>query len=361
MTHSAGDLPNVILIVVISFIILLLGVAVTNPIAEQTSAVDTSDTVKLNDAGEWTTISDTVGTEPTVYNSRGYAVALSGASDSYVQSTEAVDITANDTWTISNYASVNQTAASDTRVALSLDGTLAVTYNGTAGEWRAWYYDSGSRDSYTLAVPAPNQPGALTNLQVVANSTHLSLYRDNDAQDAVAIGSESVSAAPTDAANWRGRLDETRTFTAALNASQRQRLVDAPVGPHRTGDRALRAMYDEPERATQRAFWSTASIQTSNVSYRAGLPGEEMDQASGWNNLTGRSDYVWQPDGPRIAAVTGGALDEAPVAYVDWTSQGATGTFARQFTSALQFAGLAVLVAVLVAIVTILQATSGRR
>lgn len=361
MPRSTNDLPELVLVVLISFVILFLGIAVANPLAEQTGTTDTEDTVLLDGTGEWVTISDTIGVEETVYDSRGYAVQLTGANDSYVQSDASVDVSGSGEWTVSQYASVNASAASSTQTALSVDGRLLITYNGSQSEWRAWYYDDGSRDSYEVSVPAPNQPGSLANLQVVSNGTHLTLYRDNAASNTTNITTDSIVGAPVESGNWHGRLDETRTFSKPLNDSERQRLVDVPVGPHRTGNRTARVMYDEPERSKQRIFFSSAELATSNASYTTGLSGSVMDGAGTWNNITGQTDYVWDTQGPQIYPVDGGELDAAPVAYVDWESQGATGTFARDFAEAIQFAGLALVVAILSTIVFVLQVTRRRR
>jgi len=100
--RGANDLPDAILLVVVAFLILTLGIAAVNPVIEQTlestgdgEQVRTSQ--EIQSAGTWYKLADTTGVEPTAYNSRGYAVNLTGANDSYVRADQGIDVSQDDT------------------------------------------------------------------------------------------------------------------------------------------------------------------------------------------------------------------------------------------------------------------------
>lgn len=356
---STNDLPQVILVAVISATILFTGIAVLNPLAEQEQGGQRHATVLLDDTGEYVRIGDTGGVDETVYNSRGYAVNLTGANDSYVESTKEIDIAANDTWTVSVWARLDTDAPNEERVALTADA-LVIVHNASASEWRVWYYDDGDRDSYALNGSSPSQPGNFTNVMVVANGTHLTLYRNNTHLDTADLNTSSMVDAPVNATNWNGRIEEVRTFDDALNNSQRQDHVDSPIAPMPGTNRTARIMFDEPAQDTQLIFFTSASLQTSNVTYSQGLPGEVLEGKNTWNDLVGTTDYVWDTDEPRIAPVDGGQLDGAPVAYVNYTEKTATDSFTADVIESIQLAGVAIIVSVLGYIVVVFRGTNTR-
>jgi hypothetical protein len=361
MPRAQSDLANIMLVVLISFVILFLGITIANPLAEQTGEEATSDTVLLGDAGEWVTIADTIGTDPTAYDSRGYAVAMTGANDSYVRSTSSVALASDETWTVAAWGAVDENASSDRMALISADGRVIIEYDDANGNWSAWYYDDGSTDSYRVNVSAPDQPGNLTHVAVRSNGTHMTIYANATAGETVDVTTANIANAPVESDNWHGRLDEARTFDDALSEATIGELHSDGVGAQPGTNRTSRAMFDEPDRDQQRLFFSGASLETSNVTYTTGLPGNELDGATITNDLTGATDYEWDTQGPRIKPVDGGRLDGAPVVYVDWATKGATGTFARDFTEAVELAGVALLVAILATVVGILQATRRRR
>lgn len=322
MADGRGDLPKILLTVVIAFTILLLGLAVVNPVVE--TATDNSDagepvqTNVITDQGTgiWYPINRYAGVEPDVVTSRGYAVNLTGASDSYVESDSNLDVAADDTWTVSVWGRLDADASAEVQTALAVDGRLTIRYNQTSAEWVAWYYDDGSGDSYEIAVGDTSQPANWSNVQVVSNGTHLRIYQNNTAGESVQLDSGGVTDAPVNATNWNGRLEEVRTFDDALNASQRQAVVDGPVRPRPGTNRTARVMFDEPYADQQVILFSSASLETSNATFASGFAGETLDR--GQYAATG-GDYVWQESGPEIKLVSGGDGEGLPIVYVDYT------------------------------------------
>jgi len=65
-------------------------------------------------------------------------------------------------------------------------------------------------------------------------------------------------------------------------------------------------MYDEPYASQQLVLFSTASLDTSNVTFSNGFAGQEVDS----------QNYTWDAAGPKIKV---GPVTEYPVVYVDYT------------------------------------------
>jgi len=345
------DLVGVLVLLIIVGSILFTGAFVLNEVASATdtdatteNATRVTSTVLLDgtntvavDGGEYT------GTNETVVNSRGFAVSLTGASDSYLESTSGLAVGEDDTWTVSTFAAADSASATEDMTVLTIGGQLVVTYNGSAAEWRAWYYDDGTGRSYELTAAAPDQPSSLTQVMIVRNGSDLTLYRNATPADSADLAAASAVDAPLTSGNWHGRLDETETADDALSASERNQSVDSPNAPLAGTNRTARIMYDEPARSQQRIFFATAALATSNVSYVDGLAGQTMDGSSITNDLTLQTDYQWDTDGPLLKPVGGRELDGAPVAYVEYDRYGAgieIESLTGSITSALQLAGL---------------------
>lgn len=363
MAPGDGDLVQILVVAIISFIILFIGVSVVSPVIESTDVAtnDSEDatyidnqTVALDGAGSAVDITGSAyGDNETVLDSRGYAIRLNGSNDSYVESDQQVDISSDNTWSVSVGASVNSSATADELTAVSLNGRLVITYNRTASEWRAWYYDESDRASYNLSVSGPNQPGSLATVTVVSNGTHLTLYRDNAVSDTANItGSGSFDPAPVNSSEWYGRLDELRTFDTALDNSQRQTLVDDPVRGLPDATTTSRIYFDVPETTgSEPIFFSPATLQLYNAEYVDGYDGSEMDE--GFFTSLG-ADYDWDNQGPAITPLDGGDLDGAAAAFISYDDydSGAVPQLLSGFQSALVLAGILPLLLVLGYIVT---------
>lgn len=339
---------QVIITVIILSVALAVGVVVMDGVLAGAGeegageATLTAETVPLDPTGGWVRIDTGTGTNETVYNSRGYAVNLTGTNDSYVQSRDTYQIAEDDTWTVAASGYVDADAENDTMTLVSVNGRVIIDYNGSGAtnQWTAWYYDDGSRNSYRVNVSAPNQPASLTQVSVRSNSTHLTIYRNGTQGETVALSGDSIADANVNATNWNGRLDELRTYDDALTASQISTLHSQPNHPIAGTNQTSRAMFDEPGRSTQRLFFTNTELTTSNVTYSAGWPGEVMDGASLWNSITSETDYEWDTNGPKIRPVSGGELDEAPVAYVDYDKEDATDAVVQGYVRSIGIAAL---------------------
>lgn len=355
----ARDISEAVFFVVALLALLLIVTSLVGAPTLDDDTVTEGGTVSthaLLNGTQWTTIGDSTGTDETVYDSRGYAVQLAGADDSYVQATQDYGIATNNQWTVSTWARANQSATSEEMTAVSVDGRVIVNYIGSASEWRIWYYDEGERDSYNLSMAAPNQPGNLTNVQVHNNGTHLQIYRNNTLGDTRNITTDNIADAPTNASNWDGTLEELRTFDESLNNTQRQALVDNPVQHQPDWSPTARAMFDEPYADDQLLLYTDASLETYRATYVAGFGGTELSPGN---------DYEWNETGPAIRAVSGGAIDGAPVAYVDYSAPEELIPMAQQlrdgWATAMALAAVAALLLILGAIVGYLFLAGGRR
>lgn len=263
----------------------------------------------LDGADTWVKLDDGKGTGETIYETTGYAVNLTGADDSYVQSDSGVTIATDQNWTVSGWYYVDSDAASRNMSALSLNGRVIVTYNGSANQWEAWYYDEGSSDSYTVTVPTSgNESGNFTNIQVVANGTHLTIYRNLTQGTVANISTSSLSDAPVNATNWDGRLEEVRTFDRGLDSTNRSAVFNSPIEEQPDLDPTGRIMFDQPDKSSQLFLYTSADITQSNVTYSSGFAEE----------IVGGGDYAWDTAGPKIRPSSGGDLDGAPVAYATY-------------------------------------------
>jgi hypothetical protein len=318
---------------------LMVGTAVVGDVTDGQEGIreDESTAVLLGNTGQFVSIADAEGFEETVYNSRGKAVNLTGADDSYVESKSNYKIASDDTWTVSLWARVDNESGSQTMTALSVNGRLVVNYNGTDGNWTAWYYDESSTSSWQVNVSAPDQPQNLTNVQVWSNGTHLTIYRNTTQGDIVNITGDNIESAPVTSENWDGRLDEVRTFDDAINSTTRSELHNTPIAPQNNTNRTSRIMFDQADKSTQLIFFTDTRLEQSNVTFSQGLPGEQMDAKS---LLVMNPDYEWDTSGPKIKPLDGGQLDGAPVAYVDYQYEGALSKVVDSWSNAVGLAAL---------------------
>lgn len=352
-----NNLPDVILTLIIVGVILFVGIAAVS------ATIDTSDGAKeqvskpaLLDGTTVTEIDDNTGTDEEVYNSLGNAVELSGANDSYYQSTSDINAINDSTWTVSTWATVDADAANDTMTTVSLGGDLVVYYNGSTDSWAAWFYDDGARNSYHVNVSASSPTDGLNNIIVERDGDNLTIYRNTTAGSSADLSNTSTASSPH-TTNWHGRIDEVRTDDVALNASQRNQIYQNPVAPLTGTDKTARIMFDEPEQNKQLLFFSGGDIQLYNATIVDGHPGELMDGESFANSLAGATDYEWGTDGPQIRAVEGGQLDGAPVAYAEYTSYGLVGGLVSDYQNALVLAGVVFILVPLGAIIMFLRGT----
>jgi len=313
--QAVGALVMALVIV----ITLIVGLSITGEIVEtEKEVVDRGSEVqthqKLDGGGTWHQLNSYAGFDETVVTSRGYAVNLTGAPDSYVEATDSLTILENDSWTFATWAYADTVVENQT--VYTVDDSLVVWYDADSSDWRVWYYDEGARNSYALAANAPDQPQQYAHLTIQHNQTHLSLYRNATRADTVNITQESTAPTPN-TSNWDGRIEETRAFGQSISDATRSALVNNPVEPRVDTNRSLRVMYDEPPKTTQLALFQSGGLDTSNVTYSGGFAGTTLEDTL----LT--DDYDWRDDGPEIRV---NSPTESPVVYIDYTLRKASPT-----------------------------------
>lgn len=350
---------NVILVSTVIVIALLVGVALVDDLQSGREGIDsqvTRDAVLLSDTSTFVAFDDGKGTDETVYKTTGYAVNLTGANDSYVESTGDIQISADDTWTISVWASVAPGANTTDMTAVSANGRVVVSYNGTQGNWTAWYYDESSTDSYRVNVSATAaQPGTLVNVIVTGNSSTLAIYRNNTLGETEDVTASSIASADVQKTNWQGRLEEVRTFDDDANASTRQELVDSPVEQQPDVSPTARIMFDQPGASTQLLLYTSEDVRTSNVTYVSGFSEQVMQGRSIGSDILGTTDYVWEREGPKLRPTDGGELDGAPVAYADYRYDTALADVVESWGTVSAAASLIPMVLIGVVIIRILR------
>lgn len=301
------------LTIIVLLVVMMTGVYVTSTITGLQGPYESEDTVLLQGTGNWVDIqNDVLGESETVRDSNGYGLQLAGTDDSYAETTSNIDFATDDNWTVA--AVGNADTATKNMTLISVNGRLTISHNASDSVWRAWYFDDGTTNSYTVNVSAPS-PTDTTTLIAYSNGTHLTLERDDVESNTTQITASNIETASINTTNWDGWVDEFRTADREWNSTQRSNWHTYPVTPVLDADHTSRVMFDEPDRDRQRVFYSNSEMNTFNASFVAGVSGSIMDAD---RNTLVNPDYEWEFQGPRIKPLAGGRLDQAPVAYVDY-------------------------------------------
>lgn len=336
----AAVLRGVVTALVIG-IILLVGLTITGTVADVAPNSDAShraDTVNLVGTSGYVEVvgKPGVGKHPDVVNSRGNAIQLSGANDSYIQSQQSVDVSSDETWTVATWAELNDSAnLSSTMTVLSVDGRLILRYNGTNQNWSAYYYDDSTTGSDIVEVDAPD-PTNMTHLAVTHDGTNLTLHRNNAGMNTAKTNDDSIATGDLEAQNLHGTLEETRTFDDVLSDSERQQLVDSPIKPLPDSNRTARIMFDQGSGTNEPIFYAGTTATLSNATWVDGFDGETMGRA----DVLGNGDYRWTEEGPELKAMDGGQLEHAPVAYVEHDFRGQVALATRDIAGAYNLASI---------------------
>lgn len=218
--------------------------------------------------------------------SLGTAAAFTGEPDSYASSTQSISVSDSPDWTVSTWARLDNTTASQTIV--SMQGRLVVYYDGT--QYSAFLYQTGG-NSYRANVSAPD-PTNWTHLSVVMDSNQMTIYRGNTAGETVSTSTSNAVSGNFSAGNMDGAVEETRTWNTALNSTERQELIDHPTRPHSTRASA-RIMYDARSQvSTLPVFGSPASLQLYNADIVDGFDGEELVEGVDYRLSGGERNIV---------------------------------------------------------------------
>lgn len=354
-----ADAAKAVFAVLVIGIALTVGITIADSITSTTNEFEkdtfTQESVNIEgETGQWVDVrSGELGDNHTVFDSRGNAVRLAGTSDSYVQSDGSFEFATDANWTVATWARVNSSSGSENMTAVSLNGRVLVQYNGTDGNWSVWYFDDGSSDSWRANVSAPNQPGNYSLIVAQHNGTHLTIYRNQTQGDVVNTSAgDNIAPIWVNSTNWHGSIDETRTFDSNITDSQRNSLFNNPIDPvdnKRTG----RLMYDAGTGTNVPIYWASTSATASNITWVDGKPGQELDDTI----LIG-DDYDWRREGPQIRPVSGGELDNAPAAFVDYDLTGSSGQTLEDIADAYEFLPvvmIALIAGVIIAVVRRVQ------
>lgn len=346
---------GVIVTVLVIGIVLLAGFQIIDAVGQQTDTEPSRvDVAQPLDGDSWVAIGDGHGTNETVVTSRGYALQLNGANDSYIRSDQEVDVASDDTWTVCTWVQVRDTA--QTMTALSVDGRVLLGYNGTEGNWTGWYYDDGSSSSWRLSTNATNETDRFHQLCLWHDDTNeLRLYVNATQEDSVAdTSADNIEDAPVEGSNWNGSLEETRTFDDPLNQSQLSATVNQPNDPLANATRTARIMYDAGGGDTVHIWWSGAKATVSNGTWVDGFDGEELSRAG----MLG-GDYEWRSEGPQIRPTSDSTIADAPVVYVTYDRSSTSVTVMEDVAGALELANVLMVVLIAGIVITLLRLRAG--
>lgn len=358
---NGGPDPQVVFSILAIGIALLIGFTVLDGVGTQAVDEESGSLVNdkvLLDGNTYVQVRDKAakGINPTANDSMGYAVALTGAPDSYVETESSIDVPTDQNFTVSTWARVNPTGNAEnmTMTALSVQGEAVLSYNGSTGNWTGYYYSDKTRDSYRVDVDAPNQPGNLTRVELWANGTHVAIYRNKTRGQIVALNDNTVDAS-IGASNWNGTVEETSVDGVPVTDAQRSELVDDPVSPRPGSDHRARLMYDAGSGGTVAVYWASGDATISNGSWVLGFTGEVLKRA----DILGNGDYRWKPQGPKIKPLSGGEIDGAPVVWVEYTRKEAAYQAVEGIANGLELASLLLIVLAAGLVLTAVRAYNG--
>jgi len=275
----------------------------------------------------------------TAQQSLGDAVELTGANDSEIQGTAV--LAHDETWTVSTWAELDADAGTETRRALQLGGWLMIDWNASTGQWVVTYYDESALEVHQLTAPA-SEPVNITHLAVRANTSTLSLAVNDSVVATDSLSDGGGATVPT-AANWDGRVEETRLLDDAVSPAERGSLYASPTAPVKANETA-RIMYDAYDGETSVDVYRTGSdLELSNASFVPGFNGQALTADDG----TGSGDYRVS-DGTFIV-VDGGQLDGAPVVFLEFDGESG-GPFRSLITTAIRVGGAAFILVLLGAV-----------
>lgn len=304
---------NAVVLVLILSIALVVGIAAIDAVSDPVDVEQRSSTVLLDGTGETVHIeSYGSGSDETVRNSLGNAIAVTGANDSYVATDGLIGLDLGENFTVSQGAWVSDASTNEEMVVLALgSGDLLLRYDGPNNQWQVWLYRPPG-DTYVanVSVDDPTNGSVVT---AVRADDDLTIYRNGTAGETVDLSQPSDAGIGPDGENFNGTIDETRIFQAAVASADVDALASDPIHP--VGEQELaRLMYDDVSDSTVPVYYTGTSATASNTSVVDGFEGEVME-ASGW--LFTR-DYDWETRGPKITPEEGGLLDPHPVVFVDY-------------------------------------------
>lgn len=320
-------------------ILLVLGTSIIGAVAD-VDKEQRDDAVVLDQTanGEFAEIRPFgIGFDETVRNSRGNAMRFAGTDDSFVEAKSQFTFNLSQNWTISQGAKVDSGATGENMTVLSLGGgevQLLFTQNDTGSNvWQVHVFRSTSSHVANVSAGSPTDWSVV---QVTRSGSNITIFNNNTQGESLDLSNDSVSNVNlTGASNFDGDLDETQLYQQALDSSQRQSLVDDPVHPLGVAPNA-RMMYDERNGAGNlRLYFTSTSAKISNATLVGGFAGEVLTE----DTLLSSGDYNWKDDGPQISPVSGGLLDNHPVAFASYTYKSA-GDISTGFGDAVDLAAL---------------------
>lgn len=195
------------------------------------------------------------------------------------------------------------TNASDQAVyTINSDNQLALSYNDSRDEFRAFWYNDSSRES-AVATVAAGDVTTPTLVAVTHNGSHLQVSAN--ATTGTGVIPTTGGGSPVEVPTWRGTQDELRVFNATLSSTQLATLRSTPTTPLPAVDTTSRVMFDVRDGATSRpVFFSGGSVDLRGIEIVKTVPGQPVDG----------DDY--RRSGNTLTATDSGVLHGAPVAFI---------------------------------------------
>lgn len=328
-------------IVAVALIVLVLTIVV-GPVASSLG-------VSTSDGGNQTTSEDIVGGSETfgsdvvginfVKADLNGSVRLTGANDSNV--TIESDANLGHDLSACTWGELDSSVVSNNEDALLLATQEAITwYNGTADEWRGYYYNTSSRNSFRASVNATDPTNATLVCLNHANQS-LNVSENTTTGSSVATGSSNVADYPDNVTNWNGTVEETRLFATPLNGSQRTEWVGEPG-----------LAVQGPAPATRVTYDTFADGKTNYVTYFASgsATASNATQVGGFDAPAPTDGVDYSISGGTITLLDGGQFEaDGEVVYISYTAEALTGPMSGAL-SALFNMGEAALVLVVMGI-----------
>lgn len=297
MTKSRNLLGTIIvLIVVVSLLPSFVGLQ----LVDGSAAVNGS-------SGNYTIINseiDNIPADVTVKATRGNALDFDG--NETIASAAPENLTQG-SWTVCAAAELSHDANSNATYDIFAYDNASLLLQYDAGQWSA-YYDNGSADAKaTINAVSPKSGFTPVCARYNASADDLVIVRNGTVS-----GADSLTTT-TDSRNlssdWRGRIDEVRTFADPLEQEDLNTYAQDPIKPLPGTNRTARFMFDEGSGSTTAVYFANESEEVQGADWTSGVSGQPMRN---------EEDYELSGDPLSIRYNASGYLNGAPVVYISW-------------------------------------------
>ena len=309
MSQARTAIAVVVLVVVIG-VVSLAGMAILSQVggvALEMGISAGSEEIRDFGVGESIELDRSIDEEPSMLEvraTRENAVSFSG--DGYVEGGVADGWDAGN-WSVCSTQRLDEDANTQaTRTVFAYDNeTILLEYADE--KWKGYHYGNDLSAETSINVTDPHEFDSVClgwndeELELTLSNAveQNSAYRDSNAPDRQV------------AHDWFGEIDETRILNEPPDESRTSTYASDPVNPLGSAQHEARWMFNEGEGETTHVYYSDRESTIVNGDWGDGVEGPELERGTDYN-------VTFAPF--EITILSGGYLEDAPTAFVDWDS-----------------------------------------